>query len=110
MPSIKFPKLSISQIMSQTKLISISILLGVLLVGTAYFMRIYESPEDCYVRKMNEWAKTDEQKVAVEKIVRISNPKLSVSASKAFLSETSKSELTAIRFRMKTYMDYCKVE
>jgi len=96
---------------SKTSFISIiiSILLGVIIVsGTYYYSRIYESPEECFVRKIIESAKSDEQKLLAEKFISESNPKLSVSASKAYLSETSKND--SLRFAIKTYLDYCKVK
>lgn len=97
--------------MSQTKLITISILLGALLVGTVYYIKIYESAEDCYVRKMSDWANTGDDKPSITKITDTSNPKFSVSVSKAYLSETSKSDADgSLRFVIKTYMDYCKVK
>ena len=84
----------------------ISFLLFTLLIYSGFRYLNYESPEDCFVRKMAEWADGNLDKI--QPIIKESDSILSVSSAKAYLTETSReNDPKKMRYQLKVYLDYC---
>ncbi len=82
------------------------ILSGIVVSSTIYFIRENESPEDCFVRKINEWAVKKE--MSLGRLTDTNDTKLAVSIARTYVAETAKGkEDGGLRMNIKTYMDYC---
>jgi len=79
-----------------------------IVVSAYYYSRIYESPEECFVREIVETADEEGHQLLANKFTEQSNQELSVASAKAYLSEASNND--PFRITIKTYLDYCNVK
>ena len=89
--------------------------LVVLIVGVSvgYYLFIFETPEDCFVRKMKEWGISEEITDKVEVFTQ-GDSKMAVAMAKTFTNEFDYKDIgdenQRIYLQAKTFFNYCKIK
>ncbi len=94
--------------------IFIAVAVGLALVSSAYILNMYESPEDCFVREMAEWAEKENLTEKVQSMMSEKDSEMIVSRAKTILDEYNISNVSGdnkkIYLRSATLFEYCNVK
>ena len=93
--------------------IAVATIIGLSLVGVSYYFSIYETPEECFVREINEWGQESDLINDLGTVTR-NDSKIAAARAKTILNEYTAEGLSGSSLdtyiQIGTFLEYCGVK